>query len=393
MTTRRSVLAGIGAGIAAASTFRAFPALAQARPFRIGVLLAEIDDHGQDQMVEPYVSQMKVGLELAAAEINAAGGLMGRPVEFVYRNDGGSPAPGAAAAVALIQDDGCEALVSGFIIAIRSFLTRSLGADPTLAVPVLHGFGTEGSFCGPLVSHFGPTTAQSLGPMVKHLGEAAGDRPFTISDWTPSQRTTSLYLYNNIGGVLTGAALVTTPVEGNSPGEFRGVIRWADEMRSKIIYNSVPRPYSVNAVNQAVELGLAEGKTFAYLDFSEWHARQLVAGASAVTCLPFVAGDPAVQEFVARAQQSSGGDLVTHVAFTHYNSLMALKAAVEKSGEATAAAALEGLKGISIETATGTLTLDGGGYATMPMFVAQATPGRLEVVERVEAVASGKDSC
>ena len=88
-------------------------------------------------------------------------------------------------------------------------------------------------------------------------------------------------------------------------------------MESNIIWNADPRPYAVNAVNQAVELGVAEGKIFAYLDFSEWQASQLVPGASIITCVPFVASDPspAVQGFVSRANAMPGGELVTHVAF------------------------------------------------------------------------------
>ena len=41
--------------------------------------------------VELYGAQAKLGLDLAAADINAAGGILGRPVEIVYRDDGTRP--------------------------------------------------------------------------------------------------------------------------------------------------------------------------------------------------------------------------------------------------------------------------------------------------------------
>src|SRR5216684_9263519 len=41
--------------------------------------------------VELYGRQAKLGLDLAAADINAAGGILGRPVEIVYRDDGTRP--------------------------------------------------------------------------------------------------------------------------------------------------------------------------------------------------------------------------------------------------------------------------------------------------------------
>ena len=339
---------------------------------------------------EPYVSQMRVGLELAASEINAMGGILGRPVELIYRDDRGSP-PAEAATTALIADEGCEAIVSGFVMASPRLITIHVNALDA-PVPVVHGFWTDGSYCGPIAKHFAPTTRQIVPSIRAYLGDDFQARPFSISNWTPTGRRVSEYLYGALGGAHTGDALVTTPVLGSHPGEYRGVIRWAHEVESNIIWNADPRPYAVNAVNQAVELGVAEGKIFAHLDFSEWQASQLVPGASIITCVPFVASDPspAVQDFVSRAKAMPGGELVTHVAFTHYNSVMALKAAMERSGEASAAGGLAGLDGLTVETATGPLTLDAGGYPTMPMFVATAEGGgQLQVVEKIDQIESG----
>jgi len=333
---------------------------------------------------------MRVGLGLAASEINAMGGILGRPVELVYRDDGGSP-PSQAATTALIAEEGCEAIVSGFLMASPRLITIRMNALDA-PVPTVHGLWTDGSYCGPVAKHFAPTARQIVPPIRAYLGDAFQARPFSISNWTPSGRRVSEYLYGALGGAHTGDALVTTPVLGNHPGEYRGVMRWAHEVESNIIWNADPRPYAVNAVNQAVELGVAEGKIFAHLDFSEWQASQLVPGASIITCVPFVASDPspAVQDFVSRARAMSGAELVTHVAFTHYNSLMALKAAMERSGEASAAGGLAGLDGLTIETATGPLTLDAGGYPTMPLFVATAEGGgQLHVVQKIDQIESG----
>ena len=390
--TRREFVAGAGT-VAAAGSLTGFPAIAQSRPLRVGVFVSEVDARGVDELAEPYVSQMRLGLGLAAAEINVMGGILGRPVELIYRDDGGSP-PSQSAVTAFVTEEGCEAIVSGFLMASPRVITLRMNALDA-PVPVLHGLWTDGSYCGPITKHFGPTARQIVPSIRAYLGDLDGGfraRPFSISNWTPSGRRVSEYLYGALGGAHTGDALVTTPVLGNHPGEYRAVMRWAHEVESNIIWNADPRPYAVNAVNQAVELGIAEGKIFAHLDFSEWQASQLVPGASIITCVPFVAGDPspAVQDFVARANAMPGGELVTHVAFTHYNSLMALKAAMERSGEASATAALAGLAGLTIETATGPLTLDGAGYPTMPLFVATAEGGgQLQVVQKIDQIESG----
>ena len=392
VVTRREFMAGAGATLAAtgaltgfpaiaqrrplkAAALTGFPAIAQRRPLKVGVFISEVDAQGVDERVEPYVSQMRVGLGLAASEINAMGGVLGRPVELVYRDDGGTPPTGVATR-GLISDEGCEAIVSGFVMAAPQLLTIRMRALGT-TVPVLHGFWTDGSYCGPDAKHFAPTMRQIIPSVRAYLGDEFHARPFTISNWTPSGRRVSEYMYGALGGAHTGDALVTTPVRGSHHGEYRGVMRWAHEMGSNIIWNADPRPYAVNAVNEAVALGIAKGKTFAHLDFSEWQASQLVPGASVVTCVPFVASDRSsdVQDFVSRAKALTGDELVTHVAFTHYNVLMALKAAMERSGEPSAAGAVAGLDGLTIDTATGPLTLDANGYPTLPMFVATAEGG------------------
>ena len=70
---------------------------------------------------------------------------------------------------------------------------------------------------------------------------------------------------------------------------------------------------------------------------------------------------------------------------------MALKAAIEKSGDATAAGALAGFEGgLTIDTATGPLAIDATGYSTMPLFVARAEGGGpLEMMQKLAPAATG----
>src|SRR5690606_33480639 len=119
------------------------------------------------------------------------------------------------------------------------------------------GFWTDGSYCGPVAKHFGPTVKQIV-PLIRNALGGTDTRPFTITNWTPSGRAVSEYLYGALGGAHVGDALVTTPVQGAHAGEFEGVLRWAHEMEAGIIWTAEPRPYSVNVVNQAVQIGVAE---------------------------------------------------------------------------------------------------------------------------------------
>jgi branched-chain amino acid transport system substrate-binding protein len=76
---RRSWLAAAALAVAGAY---AFPAAAQ--PIRLG----ELNSYKVfPAFLEPY----RKGMELAQAEINATGGVLGRPLEIVFRDDNGTP--------------------------------------------------------------------------------------------------------------------------------------------------------------------------------------------------------------------------------------------------------------------------------------------------------------
>jgi urea transport system substrate-binding protein len=61
--------------------------------------------------VELYGRQAKLGLDLAAKEINAGGGILGRPVEVIYEDDKTNPAAAVDATHKLIERDGVLAVV------------------------------------------------------------------------------------------------------------------------------------------------------------------------------------------------------------------------------------------------------------------------------------------
>ena len=388
--SRREALASLGAmsaGLGAAAAAPRFPAFLQSRPLRIGALISHMDRQGQDELYQPYDQQMRLGLELAVSEINAAGGILGRQVELLVADDEGSPAPGAAAAIDLIRNEGIEALVSGFIMAMPPILDRTLEREG-LDVPVVHASQTPGAYCG-RVAHFGSTTLQAISTLIEHRGPEARQRTFQISDWSPSQREVSNQFYRRVQGGATGAALVTTPVSGNSPGEYTGLVQWARDLDARNFWIAIPRPYAVNVVTQADSLGAASDFAYHFLEFSEWQASRLPDGVEAWTSVPFVARDdrPGVRDFVARAQRHAGDDLVTHVAFSHHAAVHALARAMEQAGSTAAGPVRTALDGLRLEVATGTLTVGSDGYATMPMYVARATRQGLEVAQRFEDVA------
>ncbi len=100
---RRTVL-GLAASAAAGLTL---PARAQSGPIKIG----ELNSYKVfPAFLEPY----KKGWELAAEEINAAGGVLGRKIEIVSRDDGGTPGDAVRVAEELLSRENVAFLIGTF---------------------------------------------------------------------------------------------------------------------------------------------------------------------------------------------------------------------------------------------------------------------------------------
>ena len=80
-------------------------AQAQGTAVRIGII-APLTGPSAD-----FGTSVQQGAQLAAAEINAAGGVLGRPLELVVKDDRGDPAAGLAAATSLVTEGNVVATI------------------------------------------------------------------------------------------------------------------------------------------------------------------------------------------------------------------------------------------------------------------------------------------
>lgn len=92
------------------------PVSAQQKPIRIG----EINSYkAQPAFLEPY----KKGIELAVEEINAAGGINGRKIEMVFRDDGANPGDAVRVAEEMLSREKVDLLAGAFLSNIGLALT------------------------------------------------------------------------------------------------------------------------------------------------------------------------------------------------------------------------------------------------------------------------------
>ena len=122
--TGSAILAGLVAILAAGTT--PFAASA-ADPIKIG-------DINSYKRLPAHTIPYKMGVELAIEEINAAGGVLGRPLELVSRDDAGKPGEAVKIAEELVSKDRV-ALISGTLFShIGLALTSFAGEKKVLYV-------------------------------------------------------------------------------------------------------------------------------------------------------------------------------------------------------------------------------------------------------------------
>jgi branched-chain amino acid transport system substrate-binding protein len=104
MHTRRSVLAGAAAALAAPAIVRA----QGAAPIRIG----EINSYSA---IPSFTLPYRNGWQLAVEEVNAAGGVLGRRLEVISRDDAGKPPDAIRLAGELLDEQKVDLLAGGYL--------------------------------------------------------------------------------------------------------------------------------------------------------------------------------------------------------------------------------------------------------------------------------------
>jgi ABC-type branched-subunit amino acid transport system substrate-binding protein len=104
---------------------------------------------------------------LAAAELNAAGGILGRPIELVVVDGGRAPAEVAAEVAGLVRDGAVEAFVGTHASDVRVAAVRAIGGR----VPYVYTPPYEGGERTPGVFLLGETPDRQLRPVLDWLVE------------------------------------------------------------------------------------------------------------------------------------------------------------------------------------------------------------------------------
>ncbi len=113
----------------------------------------KIGDINHFKQLAAFAEPYRLGMELAASQINKAGGVLGKPIEFIHRDDDGKPGDAVKIAEELMTRDGAVILTGSILLnvglAISSYAGQKgyiyLAAEP-LADDIVWEAGNKYTF-------------------------------------------------------------------------------------------------------------------------------------------------------------------------------------------------------------------------------------------------------
>jgi branched-chain amino acid transport system substrate-binding protein/urea transport system substrate-binding protein len=378
MISRRNLLKS-GAALAGASAFP-MPALLAADPVKIGVVQPFSGG------LELFGNQAKLGLDLAAAEINAAGGIAGRQVELVYEDDKTDPKTAVERANSLVRGGGVVAISGPITSNNRDAMMPTMSRAK---VPLLYATNYEGGGCDRYLFSFNTVPNQELEKLLPAMKDKAGSSFYMFGAdyvWPQKMFEAAAAIVKGLDGTVAGGEFTPFGVK-----DFAPVIRRIQDSGAKVLVFALPGADAITFIKQAEDLGLLKSVKVAFLGFAETYLGAFGEGKGQdmwVT-VPFAASLdlPGVKDFVAKIKKAAPDAPISHYAYTHYNSLNATKAALEKSGSVDSEALVNGLEDLTIDSPTGKVTIGKDHHVTMEMFLARTEGTALAVAEDMGQIA------
>lgn len=355
-----------------------------AEPIKIGAVLPFSGG------VELYGAQAKLGLDLAVKEINAAGGVAGRPLTILYEDDRTDPQAAEQATRKLIEREGVLAVIG-------PITSRNLNAMKPLAerakTPLLYATNYEGGACGRYVFVFSSVPNQELAQLLPYMDRTFGNTYYLLGAdraWPHKMFEAAEPIIARLGGRVVGKEFTK-----GTETDFGPLIDRIAATRAKVLVFAL-KGDGLSFIPQASDRGLMRQTATAFLGLSEadlpvFHGK----GRDMFVVVPLVAAsaDPAVKAFVTRARGEAGaGTIVSNYVMTHYNAVVALKAAVEKAGRVDREALVDALEGLVIPSPTGPVTIGKDHHVTMSMFLAK-TEGTTMVQVRALGPIAPESGC
>ena len=366
---------------------------AQSGPIKIGVVTPLSGTY------TPIGEQVKMGLDLAAREINAAGGINGRKINLIYEDEEANPAVATQKAEKLFQVEKVDFLTgtvnSGSTLAVGQVAERN---NKLIATSVSFADSITGDKCSPNVFRVNARAGMQSAALAAWVDkEMPKSNIFFIGpDYEMGRSTVSAFKRASTEKGAKDVGEVFAPLDNKDYSPYFGQVRAA---KPNVIYTSVAGNDTVRLFSQMEEYGLNKGVTLVGASGTVTSQNMGAIGKSANG---FVTGvgyspkldNPANKKFVADFQKAYN-KLPDLYGADSYGLLYFYKAAVEKAKSTETDKVRTAMDDLSWQTPQGTKKMRAGDHQAMQdMFAVRVENGEFNIVGRVPSdQAIGPDAC
>jgi urea transport system substrate-binding protein len=370
----------LGLGFAASSGFAA-------DPVKIGI---PVGLSGANSVVAPSVVQ---SAELAAEEINAKGGILGRPIVLEVADDGSGAAGAQKAFDSLLFQKKVDTLISMETSAARNaglpIVTR--GKKPYIYTSLY-----EGRSCNKYLYCDAPVPEQMVAPIVDYFMKQYGSKTFFLvgSDYAFGRgmlKFTREYIEKK-GGKVVGDEYA--PMDATDWTAIISKMRTVNP--DAIVMSTAGGAPNVTLTKQYKAAGLKSH--IGNLSVDEGTAKSMGADAEGtfITASYLTTLDsPKAKQFMAAMQKKFGANLKTpnDLSVPQYDAIYLYKAAVEKAGSFDTDAILAALAEVSFDGPRGKVQMSKQRHAPLNMYLGQVQmDGSVKVIDTFLNVDPG-DQC
>lgn len=358
-----------------------------ADPVKIGV---PVGLSGANSVVAPSVVQ---SAELAVEEINAKGGILGRPVVLEVADDGSGAAGAQKAFDSLLFQKKVDTLISMETSAARNagLPIVSRGKKPYIYTSLY-----EGRSCNKYLYCDAPVPEQMVAPIVDHFMKKYSAKTFFLvgSDYAFGRgmlKFTREYIEKH-GGKVVGDEYA--PMDATDWTAIISKMRTAAP--DAIVMSTAGGAPNVTLTKQYKAAGMKA--YIGNLSVDEGTAKSMGADAEGtyITASYLTTLDsPKAKEFMAAMTKKFGANLKTpnDLSVPEYDAIYLYKAAVEKAGSFDTDAIVKALAEVSFDGPRGKVSMSKQRHAPLNMYLGQVQKdGSVKVIETFNNVDPG-DQC
>jgi ABC-type branched-subunit amino acid transport system substrate-binding protein len=352
-----------------------------AGPIKVGVITDQTGALSFMGIANANVARMVI------ADINARGGLLGRPVDLYLEDGATTDSVAEAAARKLVRHDHVDVILGGIYSSTRQAIKGPAVAEGRTLY--IYPEQYEGQECDPLIFCTGPVPAQQVEPLIPWLMEQTGAKKFYL----PSADYIWPHVLNEkVCQVVTacGGAIVGEEYYGLDHTDYRETVERIMSSGAEVVFNTIVPPGLTPFLEQLHDAGFSRRGGHLACTYFDENCLNLVPAAHVeglYSCLDYYedVNDPFSNALLARYNELFPGSAkftAGSACSGMYRGLRLWEAAVTQARSLEQDAVIDALDHAKIPRGPGgpAEMVPGQHHVRMNMYIAQAHNGVFKVV-------------